>query len=96
LHVVDGLGLSAAAVDLGPAGDTGTDVMTYHVFFNLGAVVFGMGEHVGTGTNDAHVALEDIDKLGKFVDIHFAEDASEGGNAGVFLGGLQFVAVAGT
>lgn len=94
MHVFDGLGLSSAAVDLGPAGDAGTDVMAYHVLLYLGAVVFGMGEHVWTGADETHVTLEDIDKLGEFVDIGFTQEMAEAGNAGVIFGGLQFVTIA--
>lgn len=91
LHLIGGLGLSTTTTDLRPTGDAGTNVMAYHVFANQMAIIFGMGEHVRTGTDDTHVATEDIDELGKLVDAGLAEETTETGDAGIMGGGLERV-----
>ena len=71
-HHPEFVGLASVAVDLGPAGDAGFDVVAGHVAIDELGVLFGVGEHVGAGTDDGHVADEDVDELWEFVDGGFA------------------------
>ena len=57
----------AQAVDLGPAGDAGFDLVAQHVAFDEFAVLLVVGNGVRARANDAHAALQYIDKLRQFV-----------------------------
>ena len=93
LHLPQLLCLAAVAGDLCPAGDAGAHEMAHHVLVDEARVLLGMGEHVGTGADDGHVAAQDVPELGQLVDIHAAHEIAEGKLAGVVLRGLQAVGI---
>ena len=78
----DGEGFAAEAADLGEAGDAGlyegADVEAGHDLGELEVVL----DEVGTGADYAHLAAEDVDELGKFVDGVAAEETAGGEEAG--------------
>lgn len=70
--------------DLRVAGDAGLDGVTVHVVGHLGGVFVGVLEHVGSGTDDGHVANQYVPELGDLIEVALAEELSEAGNALVF------------
>ena len=75
------------AVDLGVACEAAfaleTEVPFGHLFFILG----GDFRPFRSWPNDSHIALEDIQKLGKFVEADSPDNAAHFGNAGVVVTG---------
>ena len=51
------------AVDLGPAGDAGTDLVLDHVAGNFLAKLFHKIGKLRAGTHKAHIAQQDVKKL---------------------------------
>lgn len=76
-----------ASVDLGPAGDAGGDEMAPTLGFIIEGEVL---DEEGARADEAHVAFEDVDELGKFVDGGGAYEFADGGEA---LGVRKEVAV---
>src|SRR5574340_1136333 len=68
LHLVQGAGLAAIAVDLGPAGDAGLDLVADHIAFYQVAIDFIVRHGMGPGADDTHAALQHIDELGQFIE----------------------------
>ena len=93
LHLPELLRLATVAGDLRPAGDAGTHEMAHHVLVDETGVLLGMGEHVGTRSDDGHVTAQDVPELGQLVDVHAAHEVAEGELAGVVLRGLQAVGI---
>lgn len=91
LHLVEGLGLTAVAGDLAPAGDAWLDVVADHVFVDQVGVLLGVLEHVGAGTHDAHLPEQHVDELRELVDAGLAQYLAPLGHAGVVPRGLQTV-----
>jgi hypothetical protein len=87
-HLLHGFGLAPVAVDLGPAGDAGLDLVAQHVAGDELAVELVVGDGVGAGADDAHAALEDVDELRQFVQGGLAQEGADGGEAAVALPGL--------
>lgn len=80
-------GVAVFVVDLGPAGDAGEDGVAVAVEGDLLGEGFDELGAFGARSDDGHVAPEDVEELGEFVDAEFAEPAAEGGDAGVVAGG---------
>lgn len=84
---------AVAAGDLPEAGEAGFDAeaAALGVFFDARNFVDGEG----AGADEAHLAPEDVDELGKFVDAESAEPGAEGEDAGVVAdfedGAVHFV-----
>ena len=55
LHLVERAGLAAVAVDLGPAGDSGLDLVSNHITFYQIAVDFIVRHGMRPGAHDALV-----------------------------------------
>ena len=88
LHLPQFLGLTTATIHLGIAGDAGTTEMAHHVLVDDVAVLFGVGKHMRTGTDDAHVAFQHVEELRELVDVGLADEVAEGKFSRVVLGGL--------
>lgn len=82
-HLVEGFGFAAQAVDLGPAGDAGFDLVPQHVALDEFAVLLVVRDRMGTRADDAHAALQDVDELGQLVERGFADERAERGNAAI-------------
>ena len=54
---------TAVAVDLGPSGDAGFDLMSHHVAVNQLAVLLVMRHRMRTRSDDTHPALQHINEL---------------------------------
>lgn len=76
-----------AAVDLGPAGDAGADVVAAGLFGRVEGEVL---HQQGAGADEGHVAAKDVYQLGKFVDGGGADESTDAGEA---VGVRQQVAV---
>lgn len=88
-------GISAVAVDLSPAGHAGFNLVFDHV---VGDGILELFHEMGkfrSGTDQAHVALQNIDKLRKFIQAGFPEEGAEPCPPGVFVccPGCVFLAV---
>lgn len=68
--------------DLGPAGNTGFDLMTAHL---MGRIAIEVRHKQRTRTDEAHVPAEDVDQFGQLVDARRAQESSEGGET-LFIG----------
>lgn len=69
-----------AVADGGQGGDAGTHVEDVHL---LGRVHLDIVAHLGTRAHEAHVADEDVDELGQFVEFVAADDVAGAGDARV-------------
>jgi hypothetical protein len=49
------------------------------------AVLLVVGDGVGTRTDDAYAALQDVDELGQFVERGTADEGAEAGDAGASM-----------
>jgi hypothetical protein len=87
-HLVEGVGFTAAAVDLGPAGDARAHLVTHHVGLDELAVLLVVGHRVRARADDAHAALQHVEELGQFVQRAAAQEGAEGGDARVVFAGL--------
>ena len=74
-------------VDLGPAGEAGLHGMAQAVIGDVLLELLHEGHAFGTGTDEAHVALDDVPDLGQLVDAHLADELAHAGHAGVVGGG---------
>lgn len=78
-------GISAVTVHLGPAGHTGFHLVFDHV---VGDGILELFHEMGefrTGTDQAHIAFQDIDELGKFIQAGLPEESTELCPAGIFV-----------
>ncbi len=66
-----------APIDLRPAGQAGSQHMNSPLSAEFDQVV--LVEEGGTRTDNAHVALQNADQLGKFVNAGFAEESADHG-----------------
>ena len=90
-HLPQFLGLATASVDLRISCNAGTAEVAHHIFVDDVAILFGVGKHMRPRTNDAHVAYEHIEELGKLVDIGLSDEIAKGEFPWVVFGGLQAV-----
>src|SRR5690606_6579651 len=67
--------VASEAVDLGPTGHTGLDVLSEHVAAPVFAEALDEFGALGAGADEGHVALEDVEELGEFVEAGSAEPA---------------------
>ena len=65
--------------------------MPYHVFVYQFGIEFRVIEHMGTRPDDAHVPPQDIEELGKLVQIGLAHEIAERELARVIFGCLRRV-----
>lgn len=91
LHESRVFGLTPVSGDLCPAGDAGLGEMPYHVFVYQFGIEFRVIDHVGTRPDDAHVPPQDIEELGKLVQIGLAHEIAERELARVIFGCLRRV-----
>src|SRR6185437_12664432 len=85
LHLVEGAGLAAVAIDLGPAGDSGLDLVSNHITFYEVAVDFVVRHGMRAGADDAHAPLQHIDELGQLIERVPAQEGADAGNTGIAL-----------
>ena len=78
-------GVPPQAVDLGPAGDAGTDLVLHHVQGDLLLELPHIVGHLRPGTHQAHVPLEDVEELGQLVDGQLPQDGAKPGLAVVHV-----------
>ena len=81
LHLVQGAGLAAVAVDLCPAGDAGLDLVSDHVALDQVAVDLVVRHRMGARPHDAHAPLQHIDELGQLVQGILAQEGADAGDA---------------
>jgi len=77
------VGVTAQAVDLGPAGHAGFGMVAGVV---VGDVVFEVLDEFGAfgaGADEAHFPFEDVPELGDFVDVVFTHEGADAEAAGV-------------
>jgi hypothetical protein len=65
------------------SGHAGLDGVTHAVEGDLAGQFFHELRPLGTGADGAHLALEDVEELGKFVHVGGPEDAPHAGDAAV-------------
>lgn len=88
-HVFNlGCGASESA-DLSISCKAGTHLVTTHVIWNPFRIIACVFEHVGPGSDERHVALEDIEQLRQFVERGFAHNPADGGYPGIVVGCLN-------
>lgn len=83
-------GITPVAVDLCPAGDAWTDLVFDHIAGDLFFELFNEKGSFRPWSHKAHVSLEYIEKLGKFVQTCLADEFSDGGNPRVVRSGPGF------
>lgn len=75
------------AVDLGVAGETAlgleAEVPLREFFFVLGGNLGALG----AGAYNGHVAFQDVQELREFIEANSADEAADGGDAGIVLAG---------
>ena len=76
-------GVAPQAVDLGPTGDTGTDLMLHHIQRDLFFKLLNIMWDLRPGSHQAHIPLEDIEQLGQLVNGTLLEQGAEFGLTGV-------------
>lgn len=90
-HLPEFLGLTTEACDLRPTRDARTAEMAHHVLIDELTIHLRVEHHVGTGTDNTHVALQHIEELWELIDIGLAHELAKRELAWVVLGGLQGV-----
>lgn len=80
-------------MDLCPAGNSGLQEVADHIMLKKLRIVVGMFHHVRTRAYHAHIAQENVDKLGHLVEAGFAQKRPQAGDPGIALGGLLLVGV---
>jgi len=78
-------GIAAQPVRLRPAGDARADVVLHHVFRDLVLELLHEIRPLGTRADNAHIALQHIEKLRQFVDARPAQEGAELRAAGIVL-----------
>lgn len=89
LHLVKGVGFTAKAVDLCPAGDAGFDFMASHVTRHQLFVVLVVLHGMWARADDRHSALQHIEELRQFVQTGTPQKGTLGCDAGVVSSGLR-------
>ena len=85
LHLVEGSGFAAIPVDLGPAGNTGFDLVADHVAFDQIAIDFIVRHGMRAGADNAHAPLQDIDELGQLIHRILAQEGTDTRDAAIAL-----------
>src|SRR5947207_2635982 len=88
LHLVERIGLPAQTVDLSQPGDSRPDLVPDHVALDQAAVHLVVRHRVGARADDAHAALEHIEKLRQLVERGLPQKRAEAGYAPVVARGL--------
>src|SRR5882762_4929035 len=88
LHLVERSGLPAQTVDLRQPGDARPDFVPDHVALDQAAVHLVVRHGVGARADDAHAALEHVEKLGQLVERELPQKRAETGYAPVVARGL--------
>src|SRR5947207_13930742 len=83
LHLVERVGLPAQTVDLRQPGDARSDFMPNHVALDQPAVHLVVRHRVGTRADDAHAALQHVEKLRQLVERDLPPKRAEPGYAPV-------------
>jgi hypothetical protein len=86
--LVKGLGGAAIAFDLGETCDTGLHDAAKFVSIQYTGEVGAILIHMGAGSDDAHMPRQDIQELGKLVQVTIAKKTAHPGDPGVVVGGL--------
>jgi len=82
-----------AVGDGGGAGDAGAD--GEDLVTEICGPGFGEGGVFWAGSDEAHIAFEDVPELGELVELGIAQPFAEGGDAGIAIGGDGRTAVTG-
>ncbi len=77
LHAFGDGGVAAPAVDLGPAGDAGLDLMANHVVGNFAFELPDVKRALGARPDDAHIAAQNVPKLRQLVQAPIAQEAAQ-------------------
>lgn len=76
-----------ALLDLGPAGDAGFDSVAPLIKGDLALKLLYKLDLFGTGTDDAHVALQNIPQLRQLVQAEAAQDTAHGSDTIIIVAG---------
>ena len=68
-------------IDLRPSSDSGSDKVAQMIVRNLLFVDLGALDPLRAWSNEAHLASENIPKLGQFIEAALAEEGTESGDA---------------
>ena len=80
LHLLDQFGFAAQAVDLGPAGDPGLDLVTRQVVVDHLGILFVVGNRVRARPDDRHLALQHVEELGQLVEAVTPQEPAQAGH----------------
>ena len=80
-HLFQGFGLTPPAIDLGPAGEAGPDLVPEHIARDETAVVFIVRHRMGPGPHDGHGTVEHIEKLGQLIQAGAPQKPAERGHS---------------
>lgn len=92
-HLPELAGLATETVDLRPAGNTRLDKVANHVFVDDAGILFGVLQHVGTRTDDGHVAPENVDELGQLINTGLTDELAYPRLTGIVERSLQTVGI---
>ena len=81
--------LAVAVVHLRPAGDAGANEVPQVVVRDLSFVDLGALRPFSAGADQAHLAAQDVPKLGEFVEPGLAKEGTEPSNAVIAAAGID-------
>ena len=88
-HLLVGVGHAAQAVDLGPAGDPGLDVVAARIERDLALELMVMGERMRARADQRHMPGDDVQELGRLVQIVAPQHAADPCDARIVRGRLD-------
>src|SRR5208282_565063 len=94
--VFDALGdgsVAAPAVDLSPPGNAGLEHVAGVVAVDFFEEALDEIGPLGARADDTHVAFEDVEELGQFIEVRFAQEGADPGPARIVVGGPAGVAL---
>jgi hypothetical protein len=74
-------------VDLRPSGDPRASLLAQRIVLDVLAQLGEDARALGARADDVHVALDDVEQLGDFVETGLAKEATDGGDARIALRG---------
>src|SRR5690606_30025489 len=89
LHQTGFSDFASITIDLDVTCDPGRNKMSDLIPFDFLGVLFQLADHVGSGTNDGHIAQEHVYELRQFVQVGLSQKPSNADNAWIILGDLM-------
>ena len=90
-HLPQLFGFAPASVNLCISGNSRTAEVAHHIFVDDVAILFGVGKHVWSRPNDAHVTFKHIEELWELVDVGFPDEVAKREFPWIVFGGLKAV-----